>query len=228
MVQATLSWYALFLAAAILAAAYLVGSLSPSYLVVRKAIGRDIRQMGDGNAGAENVSKVLGLKTAALVGAIDILKGLVVVLLARNLAPSILADDPLGFTASGDTFRHALMLLAGAGAVIGHSWSIYLRGPGGRGAATAVGALVGLAPLPSLLVTLPSLGLMFLNRSSTWGLASFFIGCVGMVAVLGYFGLFGYSWHWIAYTAALPALAGLIHLRSMKRPLAKAARMNGD
>lgn len=228
MVQATLSWNALFLAAAILAAAYLVGGLSPSYLLVRKAIGRDIRQMGDGNAGAENVSKVLGLKTAVLVGTIDILKGLAVVLLARNLAPSVQADGLVGSSASGDTFRYALMLLAGAAAVVGHSWSIYLRGTGGRGAATAVGALVVLAPLPAMLVALPSFGLMFLNRSSTWGLASFFIGCVGMVGVLGYFGLFGYSWHWIAYTAALPALVGLIHLRSMKRPPAGAARLNED
>lgn len=214
------------------AAAYLVGALSPAYLLVRRATGRDIRQMGDGNAGAENVWRAVGPRAAVVVGTIDILKGLAVVLLARNLAPYLAAgtqaEGPLDLAATGDTFRHGLMLLAGAGAVIGHSWSIYLRGPGGRGAATAVGALVGIAPLPSLLVTLPSLGLMFLNRSSTWGLASFFIGSVGMVGVLGYFGLFGYNWHWIAYTAALPALVGVIHLRSMKRPLAKAARLNGD
>ena len=227
-VQPALDWSALVLAGAIVVTAYLVGSVSPSYMFVRRALGADIRQLGDGNAGAENVSRVLGLKPAILVGAFDLFKGLLVVLAARGLSPTPADDGMVGYSLAGDGFRNTMMLSAGAAAVIGHSWSIYLKGTGGRGAATAAGAMIVLVPLPALLMALPSLGLMFLYRSTTWGLASFFIGCVGMVGVLGYFGMLGYTWPWVAYAAALPALVGVIHYRSLRRPLARAAGANEE
>lgn len=226
MVQPALNLSILFAAMVIIAVGYFVGSLSPSYLLVRRALGQDIRQMGDGNAGAENVSRILGLKPAVLVASIDIFKGLAVVLLARILTSGHSVEAPAGSPLAGDYFRNMVVLSAGAATVVGHSWSVYLKGRGGRGAATAVGALFGIATLPALLVMLPAFGLMVLHRSTTWGLATFFIGTVFMVAVLGHIGHPGFSWTWVAYVASLPAMVGVIHCLSLKRRTAQSPKLS--
>lgn len=228
MVQPASSFGLLLLAFSVIAVAYLVGSFSPAYVVVRRRLGLDIRQLGDGNAGAENVSRVVGLKPALAVAAIDIGKGLVVVLMARSLTPSIQTAYPMEDSLSGESLRNALMLAAGASAVIGHSWSLYLKGSGGRGAATAVGALVGLLTVPALLVALPAFALMYLFRSTTWGLASFFVGTVCFTGFLGYFGLFGLSLPWTIYAATLPGLVGVIHFTSLRRPAPESPALPED
>ena len=221
MPQPPANWESLAVVVAVVAVAYLVGSLSPSYLLVRRRLGQDIRQLGDGNAGAENVLRLLGVKPAILVAAIDIAKGAAVVLLARILAPASPSDYPLAGSLSGDGFRNGLILAAGLAAVVGHSWSIYLKGTGGRGAATTVGVLFSMATLPALIAVLPSYGLMRLHRSATWGLASFFIGTVAATVTLGYLGLFGYSPVWTLYVVTPPALVAVIHCNSKRRQLPK-------
>ncbi len=210
--------------AAAVGIAYLVGSLSPAYLVVRRHLGQDIRRLGDGNAGTENVARLAGLKPAILVAAIDVAKGLLAVLLVRLALPVGPIDYPLAASLSGDLLNNGIVLAVGAAAVIGHSWSIYLKGYGGRGAATAAGALLGMVPLPAFLMILPSLFLLYRQRSATWCLASFFIGIVFLTALLGYFGYFGYTLAMTPYTVALPALVAVIHCQSLRRPRARAAR----
>ena len=217
--ELALNWSILLPAVAVVAAGYFVGSLSPSYLLVSRARGEDIRQLGDGNAGAENVFRVLGLKPAVLVATIDISKGLAVVVAARILTSTYSVAANPGSPMPGDLFGSAVVLLTGVAAVVGHSWPVYLKGRGGRGAATAVGALLGIVTVPALLVILPAFVLMALHRSTTWGLASFFIGTVAVVAVLGSFGQPGFAWAWVAYVAFLPALVGVLHCISLKRRL---------
>ena len=218
----------LVIALAVVFVAYLVGSVSPSYMLVRRRLGRDIRQLGDGNAGAENVSRLVGLRPAIAVAAVDISKGLVVVLVARGITPANQGDSPWGSPVSWEGLRCGLMLAAGAAAIIGHSWSVYLKGAGGRGAATAVGALFGMITLPALLVMAPAFALMWHYRSTTWGLASFFVGAVSLTIFLGYFGLVGYSLTWVPYVVTLPALVGAIHVWSLRRSLARAAAFSED
>ena len=202
---------------------YFVGSVSPSYMLVRRRLGRDIRQLGDGNAGAENVSRLVGLRPAIAVAAFDISKGLAVVLVARGITPANQGDNSWETQISWEGLRCGLMVAAGAAAIIGHSWSVYLKGAGGRGAATAVGALFGMITLPALLVMFPAFALMWYFRSTTWGLASFFVGTVSLTVFLGYFGLLGYSLTWVPYVVTLPALVGVIHVLSLKRSPARAA-----
>ena len=225
MLNPATDWDFLAITLSVVAVAYLVGSLSPSYVLVRRRLGQDIRQLGDGNAGAENVSRLIGLKPAIVVAIIDISKGLAVVLLARSLAPASQADYPMTGSLSGDGFSNGLILAAGLAAVVGHSWSLYLKGAGGRGAATAVGALCGMVTLPALLVALPALGLMYLHRSTTWGLASFFVGTVTATAALGFLNVLGYTPAWTLYAVALPALVGVIHYNSVRRQLRSAAAL---
>lgn len=111
---------------------YLLGSI-PFALLVGSIAGVDLRRQGTGNVGAGNLTKLTGFRYGVVAAILDGLKGLAPVLLARRL----------GFT-------EGVAAAGGVAAVIGHDWSLYLRGRAGRGMATSVGVLVALAP--SLLV----------------------------------------------------------------------------
>lgn len=124
---------------------YLLGAV-PFALLIGKMVGVDLRNQGTGNVGAGNLTKLAGLPYGVAAAVLDGLKGLAPVLIARRLG---LAD---GVAAAG-----------GVAAVLGHNWSIYLRSRSGRGMATSVGVLVGLAP--SLLVW-----------TGLWAVAGWWIG----------------------------------------------------
>lgn len=124
---------------------YLLGSLSGS-LLLGKLKGVDIRQMGSGNAGGTNALRSVGWVFALGVVLIDLGKG--------ALAAWALPMLWLALTASAADGL-VLGVSAGLAAVIGHIWPVYFRFRGGKGAGTAVGAIVVLAPwciLPLLLV----------------------------------------------------------------------------
>lgn len=114
---------------------YLLGSLSPAVIVAR-AFGVDLYGVGSGNPGATNVGRALGLRWAILVGVMDVLKGLVPALAFGALAGEVAGE------------------VAGFFAVLGHVTSPFLLGRGGKGVATALGAILGVQPwfvLPVLL-----------------------------------------------------------------------------
>lgn len=104
---------------------YILGSISPSFILGKLLRGIDIREHGDGNAGATNTKHVLGLGPAILVVVYDLFKGLLAIFIAYKLGLSVL-----------------FIYLAGYGAILGHIAPFYLRFKGGQGAATAVGMLL--------------------------------------------------------------------------------------
>jgi glycerol-3-phosphate acyltransferase PlsY len=120
----------------VLVVSYLLGSIPTSILVSRLISGVDIREHGSGNAGATNVYRVLGIGPALLVGVVDIGKGVVAALVVGRL--QIGAPAPVSGV--------LLQLLAGGTAVIGHVWTVFAGFKGGKGVATAVGALAGVIP----------------------------------------------------------------------------------
>lgn len=131
---------------------YVIGSINPASLIAR-ARGIDLREVGSGNPGATNVGRALGKKTGILVGVLDIFKGFV-----PALAFLLLTDDV------------AVAEVAGFAAVLGHVTSPFLRGHGGKGVATSVGAILAIQPLwlvPVLLV----FGIVF-KLSKRMGIAS--------------------------------------------------------
>jgi glycerol-3-phosphate acyltransferase PlsY len=75
--------------AAVLSAAYLLGSIPTAVIVARRVAGVDIRALGDGNTGARNVSRTLGTRPAIVVALVDFFKGALAVQLAQQagLAP---------------------------------------------------------------------------------------------------------------------------------------------
>ena len=113
----------------LLLGAYLLGSV-PFAQAMARIKGVDLRQVGSGNVGAGNLAKEVGFGWGAAGGVLDALKGLIPVWIALTAG--------LGPGASG---------LAGLAAVVGHNWSIWLRGRSGRGMATSAGLLVVLDPV---------------------------------------------------------------------------------
>lgn len=110
--------------------AYLIGSFPTAYVIGKHVRGIDISRNGTGNIGAMNAYEVTGSRIIGItVGILDILKGLIVTLLAQR---------EFGSTAG---------LAAAFFAVLGHNYSIFMRFKGGRGLATAAGALLVIQPL---------------------------------------------------------------------------------
>lgn len=111
------------------AASYLLGAFPTGYLAVRLRSGRDIRSLGSGATGATNVLRASGWKTALPVALIDLIKGALPAWLALHLF-----GDP------------AFAAAAAALAVLGHCFPVFIRFRGGKGVATAAGAMAVLAP----------------------------------------------------------------------------------
>ena len=120
--------------------AYLLGSIPFGYLLTRFSGAGDIRHVGSGNIGATNVLRTgrKGLAIAALLA--DIAKGGLPVYLAWLW------------------FGPDMAVMAGAGAVLGHCFPVWLRFRGGKGVATAAGVMLGFTPL----VVLPALAVFAL------------------------------------------------------------------
>ncbi len=115
---------------------YLIGSIPTAYLFAKALKGVDIRTQGSGNVGATNASRVLGKKLGLLVLLLDIAKGAIAVVLVGN------AFAPAATQAFNEA---ALSTLLGFSCIIGHSWTIFLGFKGGKGVATTLGVLSGLA-----------------------------------------------------------------------------------
>jgi glycerol-3-phosphate acyltransferase PlsY len=127
---------------------YFAGSLMGSMIVGKLRGGVDIRSMGSGNAGGTNALRTQGWKFALGVMAIDVAKGAIGAGLIPQLELPAIGIDP-------SVSRTWLGLSCAAAAVVGHVWPVWHNFRGGKGAATAVGTLIVLAPglvLPVLLV----------------------------------------------------------------------------
>ncbi len=143
-----------------IAVSYMLGSVSGS-MVVGSLQHVDIRSSGSGNAGGTNAFRTQGLKFAISVVLIDICKGL----LAAWLVPHFDLAIP-----DGSVSKEIQMLACGFAAVIGHCYPLWHGFRGGKGAATAVGALLVIQPLA--LVPMITTWLLVLVISGWVGLAT--------------------------------------------------------
>jgi len=111
---------------------YLLGSIPTAYIFVKVFNGIDIRKAGSGNVGALNAYEVSGSPLIGLsVLLIDVMKGYFAFKLSENLS-------------DGDAVA---CLIAGASAVLGHNFSIWINFYGGRGLATSLGVFLALNPI---------------------------------------------------------------------------------
>ncbi len=125
---------------------YLLGSIPSGYLAGRWVSGIDLREMGSGSTGATNVLRHVGKRPALAVFLIDVSKGIVSIIIARNL----LLDD-------------SVQVAAGIAALSGHIWPVWLKWKGGKAVATGLGIFLGI----SWQVGLASLGIFLVVLSTT-------------------------------------------------------------
>ena len=121
----------------VVAVAYLLGGIPFGLIIGKKFYHIDVREHGSGNLGATNVFRTLGMKAAIATLVLDAAKGAAAVGFAYAV-----------FLSSGDLIQEWAMIAATIAAVGGHSYSPYIRFGGGKGVATAAGALLVLTPAP--------------------------------------------------------------------------------
>ena len=152
--------------------AYLLGSVSGSLLLgkLRKV---DIRGQGSGNAGGTNAFRTQGWLFALGVVIIDVGKGFI----AAWLIPMI----SFGNTAA-PMEQSTLVMICGFAAVVGHCFPVWHGFRGGKGAATAVGALIIIEPW------------VLIPLAVTWVVTLVLTGYVGLSTVLAGFSLVPATW----------------------------------
>jgi glycerol-3-phosphate acyltransferase PlsY len=194
------------LALAVIAAAYLIGSIPFSFLVARAFGVADVRRVGSGNVGATNVLRSAGMPAGAAALGLDVAKGALAVALAQRLAPG----------------HPVLPAAAAVAAVVGHVYPVWLRLRGGKGVATGLGAFAVLEPLAAL-IALPIFGLTV----ATTRFAS--LGSVAAAASLAGFALFFRGRDPVAL-AALAAAALIVwrHRSNLRRILDGSERRLGE
>ncbi len=106
--------------------AYVIGAIPFSNIIARRHYGQDLRRSGTGATTPANLHRVAGPRPALVAGALELAKG--------AGASALVGPD-----------RPILAAVAGGLAVMGHNWSPFLRGRGGRGLSTATGALLVVA-----------------------------------------------------------------------------------
>ncbi len=186
--------------AALMLAAYLLGSIPTSLLIARYAKGIELREWGSGNLGATNLYRAAGFGYAFLCLLFDLGKGFIPAWFFPNLDA---VDMP------------QLALVYGAAAVLGHIFSLWVRFRGGKGVATGAGVYLALAPA--------AVGLAF----AVWLIVLLTIRIVSVGSLLGATLLPAFVWasgHRLDFVfwASLPlvALVWWTHRSNIRRLLA--------
>ena len=148
---------------------YLLGSISFAVIIARSQ-GVDILKFGSGNPGATNVTRALGAKWGRLVFALDAFKGYAA------------AGWPFFFMGKCGLNLAVVGLVA---AIIGHSFSVFLRFRGGKGVATSMGGLLAIMPF-----------VLFVG-ALVWGVVFLVSRMVALASIL--------------FALSLPVSAGFIH-----------------
>lgn len=166
---------------------YLFGCFQTAYIIGKIIQNVDIRLLGTNNAGASNITRVLGWKYGIITAILDILKGTAAVMLVGKLYPS----------------HPTLLFAAGAFVVIGHIYPVFLGFKGGKGTASLIGislainikiAIIIVLALVIITIVTDYIALGSLAMYTLFPLLAFFyryqLSCiiiVTMLCLLGYY-----------------------------------------
>lgn len=153
---------------------YVLGAVPFGYLVA-KAKGVNIMEEGSKNPGATNVKRVVGKGAGNLVFILDFLKGFLAVIFAGPVA-GLLMGVPFGEFSAGEIDKVVALIAA----VLGHSFSVFLKFRGGKGVATAGGGMFVIMFEPSLIAIVAWVGVFYSTRYVS--LASIVAAVVIMIA----------------------------------------------
>ena len=174
--------------------AYLVGSI-PSGLILGKLFWHtDLRKYGSHNIGATNAWRTLGKVPGIIVFLADSLKGQAGVLLGLSLVGTPLAA-----------------VIGGLLAIVGHSFSLFLRFHGGKGVATSLGVLIMLMGNVTLIVFVLWFTIVYMTRYVSLG--SVVAGVLTPILAA----LFAYPMEYIVFTVIAALLVIVRHRENIKR-----------
>ena len=172
---------------------YLLGTSSMAfYLSIMTK--KDVRKSGSGNLGASNTMALLGWKAAVLVGAHDIGKAWLAVLLAKWIFPNV-------------AFAGAV---AGVASVIGHVFPFYLKFKGGKGLASYIGLTAGLDIRLALVIVVVVLGIMIFTDYIA-------LGALAMVVIVPVVSLFSQGWVLALILCAATVVMIFKHIENLVR-----------
>ena len=172
---------------------YLLGTSSMAfYLSIMTK--KDVRKSGSGNLGASNTMALLGWKAAVLVGAHDIGKAWLAVLLAKWIFPNV-------------AYAGAV---AGVASVIGHIFPFYLKFKGGKGLASYIGLTAGLDIRLALVIVVVVLGIMILTDYIA-------LGALAMVVIVPVVSLFSQGWILALILCAATVVMIFKHIENLVR-----------
>lgn len=140
---------------------YILGCFQTAYIIGRVVKKIDIRKHGSNNAGASNVTIVLGWKYGVITALVDIFKAAIAVILIESIFPG----------------SKELLFIAGAGAILGHIFPFFLGFKGGKGAASLIGMLLAI-DLKIALISILTIVII------TLVIDYIALGSIGMFAVL--------------------------------------------
>lgn len=206
-------------------ASYLIGSFPTAYFV-GKARNVNIFEVGSGNMGGTNVARAVGKGWAIFTGLVDVSKGVFAVWLARDI---ILAEQ-IGVATS----------ISATSVVVGHNWSLFatvltasikegklrLIVRGGKGAATAFGAMMMIQPVQSLVAA--AIGIVIISRTryvSLGVLTGFAVAIFWLILLVG---TEFQKPILLLYAVALTVMLLLRHRGNVQRLLAGTERRLGE
>jgi glycerol-3-phosphate acyltransferase PlsY len=195
----------------VVALAYLIGSI-PTGLLVARMKGVDLLAKGSGKTGAANTMNAVGIGAAATVLAVDLVKGVLATLLAY-----LFSWD--------DLWLAVAVTCAGAAAILGHNYSVWVRllsgrWGGGRGILTALGAMVLLHPLVVLAAFVAGLLALVLTRYMVVGAVAGTIAAVVAAVILV---ASGSLWSWFLLAVIVWAVLVIVGFRDNIERLAQGA-----
>lgn len=140
---------------------YLIGCISFGYLAGKIFKGKDIREVGSGNAGTANVIRNYGWAIGLITFVGDVAKGMGAALVGFALLPqtAVIGGMPVSIG----------VCIGGLAAVIGHIWPVFLKFRGGKGVATSLGVFLIMMPIHTGIVLGLCLIIIAITRTMSVG-----------------------------------------------------------
>lgn len=154
---------------------YILGCLQTAFLIGKFILGKDIRDLGNGNAGASNATVSFGRKFGIMTAVVDILKGVAAIVIVRMI-----------FNELETEVLWNLLYVTGFFAILGHNFPFYMQFKGGKGTATAIGMLFGMDIRLGAVALLTMVIVVLITDYITIGTISL------MIVMLGYTFIFQY------------------------------------
>lgn len=145
--------------------AYLIGSISGSFILGKVVRGIDIRQHGSGNAGTTNAIRTMGKGLGVATFIIDFFKGLLSMYFLTKIVPN----------------QYAVLIATFC--VIGHNYPFYMNFKGGKGIATSLGCLLWINPLLTLIGVVAGVCVSLITKYVSVGSMTFLIVSTSLICI---------------------------------------------